>query len=100
MQTKRHILTMLAVLIYTFSHAQTYSITGTLRDAKSGEPMAFTNCVLLRTADSTFVAGATTLVSSASASPGASARWTSKAKAAKVPLIDVVTEIQIQKNIQ
>ena len=29
---------MLAVLIYTFSHAQTYSITGTLRDAKSGEP--------------------------------------------------------------
>ena len=51
---------MLAVLIYTFSHAQTYSITGTLRDAKSGEPMAFTNCVLLRTADSTFVAGSTT----------------------------------------
>ena len=60
MQTKRHILTLLAVLIYTFSHAQTYSITGTLRDAKSGEPMAFTNCVLLRTADSTFVAGSTT----------------------------------------
>ncbi len=51
---------MLAVLIYTFSHAQTYSITGTLHDAKSGEPMAFTNCVLLRTADSTFVAGSTT----------------------------------------
>ena len=51
---------MLAVLIYTFSHAQTYSITGTLRDAKSGEPMAFTNCVLLRTSDSTFVAGSTT----------------------------------------
>lgn len=60
MQTKRHILTLLAILIYTFSHAQTYSITGTLRDAKSGEPMAFTNCVLLRTADSTFVAGSTT----------------------------------------
>ena len=60
MQTKRHILTLLAVLIYTFSHAQTNSITGTLCDAKSGEPMAFTNCVLLRTADSTFVAGSTT----------------------------------------
>ena len=50
---------MLAVLIYTFSHAQTYSITGTLRDAKSGEPMAFTNCVLLHT-DSTFAYGTTT----------------------------------------
>ena len=34
---KRHILTLLAVLIYTFSHAQTYSITGTLRDATSGD---------------------------------------------------------------
>ena len=30
-------------------------------------------------------AGATTAVSSASASPGVSARWTSKAKAAKAP---------------
>lgn len=60
MQMKRHILTLLAILIYTIGHAQTNSITGTLRDAKSGEPMAFTNCVLLRTADSTFVAGCTT----------------------------------------
>lgn len=60
MQMKRHILTLLAILIYTIGHAQTNSITGTLRDAKSGEPMAFTNCVLLRTADSTFVAGSTT----------------------------------------
>ena len=60
MQTKRHILTLLSILIYTIGHAQTNSITGTLRDAKSGEPMAFTNCVLLRTADSTFVAGSTT----------------------------------------
>ena len=40
--------------------AQTLAVTGTLRDAKSSEPMAFTNCVLLRTADSTFVAGSTT----------------------------------------
>ena len=60
MQMKRHILTLLAILIYTIGYAQTNSITGTLRDAKSGEPMAFTNCVLLRTADSTFVAGSTT----------------------------------------
>ena len=60
MQMKRHILTLLAILIYTIGHAQTNSITGTLRDAKSGEPMAFTNCVLLRTMDSTFVAGSTT----------------------------------------
>ena len=37
--------------------AQTLAVHGTLRDAKSGEPMAFTNCVLLRTADSTFVVG-------------------------------------------
>ena len=57
--TKRHILTLLAVLIYTIGHAQTNSITGTFRDAKSGEPMAFTNCVLLRTADSIFVVGST-----------------------------------------
>ena len=40
--------------------AQTLAVHGTLRDAKSGEPMAFTNCVLLRTTDSTFVAGSTT----------------------------------------
>ena len=40
--------------------AQTLAVHGTLRDAKSGEPMLFTNCVLLRTADSTFVAGSTT----------------------------------------
>ena len=40
--------------------AQSLAIHGTLRDAKSGELMAFTNCVLLRTTDSTFVAGSTT----------------------------------------
>ena len=35
------------------------TVTATLRDAKSGEPMAFTNCVLLHT-DSTFAYGTTT----------------------------------------
>ena len=40
--------------------AQSLAVHGTLRDAKSGEPMAFTNCLLLRTMDSTFVAGSTT----------------------------------------
>ena len=53
------ITTVLATLIGGLQ-AQTHSVHGTLRDAKSGEPMAFTNCVLLRTADSTFVAGGTT----------------------------------------
>ena len=51
---------ILAAAIYAPALAQNHTITGTLRDAKSGEPMAFTNCVLLRTADSTFVAGSTT----------------------------------------
>lgn len=50
---------ILATAIYTPAVAQTHMITGKLRDAKSGEPMAFTNCVLLRTMDSTFVAGST-----------------------------------------
>lgn len=46
-------------LLATVGHAQTNSVTATLRDAKSGEPMAFTNCVLLHT-DSTFAYGTTT----------------------------------------
>ena len=57
--TKRLILTLLSVLICGFSQAQITSVTATLRDAKSGEPMAFTNCVLLHT-DSTFAYGTTT----------------------------------------
>ncbi len=48
------------VLTCGMATAQSLAIHGTLRDAKSGEPMAFTNCVLLRTTDSTFVAGSTT----------------------------------------
>ncbi|MBR1549679.1 MAG: TonB-dependent receptor [Bacteroidales bacterium] len=51
--------TVLAAMIGGLQ-AQNHSVTGTLRDAKSGEPMAFTNCVLLRTTDSSFVAGSTT----------------------------------------
>ncbi len=57
--TKRLILTLLSVLICGFSQAQITSVTATLRDAKSGEPMAFTNCILLHT-DSTFAYGTTT----------------------------------------
>ena len=58
--TKKILLTLALATVTTLGHAQTNSVSGTLRDAKSGEPMAFTNCVLLRTADSTFVAGSTT----------------------------------------
>lgn len=57
---KKILLTLALATMTTLGHAQTNSVTGTLRDAKSGEPMAFTNCVLLRTTDSTFVAGSTT----------------------------------------
>ncbi|MBR0073315.1 MAG: hypothetical protein IJP95_05700, partial [Bacteroidales bacterium] len=57
---KRTKIAVTMFLLATLGHAQTNSVTATLRDAKSGEPMAFTNCVLLRTMDSTFVAGSTT----------------------------------------
>lgn len=57
---KKILLTLALATVTTLGHAQTNSVSGTLRDAKSGEPMAFTNCVLLRTTDSTFVAGSTT----------------------------------------
>lgn len=56
--TKRHILTLLTIICIGQLQAQN-SVTATLRDAKSGEPMAFTNCVLLH-ADSTFAYGTTT----------------------------------------
>ncbi len=56
--TKRHIITLLA--FFCFGHIQAQNtVTATLRDAKNGEPMAFTNCVLLHT-DSTFAYGTTT----------------------------------------
>lgn len=57
---KRFFLVTMVALNCGMATAQSLAIHGTLRDAKSGEPMAFTNCVLLRTADSTFVAGSTT----------------------------------------
>ena len=56
---KQHILTLLAVIMCSIAQAQTFSIGGILRDAKSGDPIAFTNCVLLR-GDSTFAYGTTT----------------------------------------
>ncbi len=52
-------------ILFTFAlafgclSAFSQTVTATLRDAKSGEPMAFTNCVLLHT-DSTFAYGTTT----------------------------------------
>ena len=57
---KRFFLVTMFALNCGMATAQSLAIHGTLRDAKSGEPMAFTNCVLLRTADSTYVAGSTT----------------------------------------
>ena len=57
---KQLITALLLTLGVSMATAQTHTVGGTLRDAKSGEPMAFTNCVLLRAADSTFVAGSTT----------------------------------------
>lgn len=57
---KRIFLATMFALNCGMATAQTLAVHGTLRDAKSGEPMAFTNCVLLQTADSTFVAGSTT----------------------------------------
>lgn len=56
---KRTKIAVTLFLLATLGHAQTNSVTATLRDAKSGEPMAFTNCVLLH-ADSTFAYGTTT----------------------------------------
>ena len=57
---KRIFLATMFALTCGMATAQSLAVHGTLRDAKSGEPMAFTNCVLLRTTDSTFVAGSTT----------------------------------------
>ena len=55
---QRHILILLSVIYIGQIQAQN-TVTATLRDAKIGEPMAFTNCVLLHT-DSTFAYGTTT----------------------------------------
>ena len=42
------------------ARAQQLTTKGTLQDATSGEALPFTNCVLLRQQDSTFVQGTTT----------------------------------------
>ena len=57
---KRFFLATMFALTCGMATAQSLAVHGTLRDAKSGEPMSFTNCVLLRTMDSTFVAGSIT----------------------------------------
>ena len=57
---RRFFLATMFALTCGMATAQSLAVHGTLRDAKSGEPMAFTNCLLLRTMDSTFVAGSTT----------------------------------------
>ena len=56
---KKLIITTVLIAMIGGLQAQTHVVNGTLRDAKSGEPMAFTNCVLLHT-DSTFAYGTTT----------------------------------------
>ena len=57
---KRLVIFAILVASTAFCHAQAYQVRGTLRDAESGEPMEFTNCVLLRADDSVFVAGCAT----------------------------------------
>ncbi len=59
--TKRTILmTILMACAIGGAEAQQLTTKGTLQDATSGEVLPFTNCVLLRQQDSTFVQGTTT----------------------------------------
>ena len=59
--TKRTILmTILMACAIGGAEAQQLTTKGTLQDATSGEALPFTNCVLLRQQDSTFVQGTTT----------------------------------------
>ena len=59
--TKRTILmTILMACAIGGAEAQQLTTKGTLQDATSGETLPFTNCVLLRLQDSTFVQGTTT----------------------------------------
>lgn len=59
--TKRTILmTILMACAIGGARAQQLTTKGTLQDATSGEALPFTNCVLLRQQDSTFVQGTTT----------------------------------------
>ena len=59
--TKRTFL-MILLMVCAIGGAKAQQLTtkGTLQDATSGETLPFTNCVLLRQQDSTFVQGTTT----------------------------------------
>ena len=56
---KRNFWAIALLIVSSPTWAQEASISGTLRDAVSNEPMIFTNCVLLRQQDSTFIQGTT-----------------------------------------
>ncbi len=56
---KRNFWAIALLIVSSPTWAQEASISGTLRDAVSNEPMFFTNCVLLRQQDSTFIQGTT-----------------------------------------
>ena len=55
---KRIILTLALLTAMASGQAQDLTLGGTLRDATSNETLSYTNCVLLRHQDSTFVLGA------------------------------------------
>ena len=55
---KRIILTLAFLTAFAGGQAQDLTVGGTLRDATSNETLSYTNCVLLRHQDSTFVQGA------------------------------------------
>ncbi len=60
MTKKTILMTMLMAYAIGGARAQQLTTKGTLQDATSGEALPFTNCVLLRQQDSTFVQGTTT----------------------------------------
>lgn len=60
MMIKKYTLIALAALTLGSVQAQGLRVSGALRDAVSGSPMPFTNCVLLRQSDSLFMQGTTT----------------------------------------
>jgi outer membrane cobalamin receptor len=60
MTKKTILMTMLMACAIGGAEAQQLTTKGTLQDATSGEALPFTNCVLLRQQDSTFVQGTTT----------------------------------------
>ena len=60
MTKKTILMTMLMACAIGGAKAQQLTTKGTLQDASSGEALPYTNCVLLRQQDSTFVQGTTT----------------------------------------